>query len=47
MQMEYSEKNMLSIPGATIQNGEYEEFHADPEGLKDIIMNVFYESSDF
>ncbi|MBQ7562799.1 MAG: LCP family protein [Lachnospiraceae bacterium] len=41
--MEFSVRDMITIPGNTILNGEYEEFYPDPQGLQDIIMNVFYE----
>jgi hypothetical protein len=34
---------MITVAGETILNGEYEEFHADPEALKAVIMTVFYE----
>ena len=39
----FSDEDMVTVKGETILNGEYEEFHADSEALKEVIMNVFYE----
>ena len=41
--MSFSEKDMISIPGATVLNGEYEEYYVNEESLREIIMDVFYE----
>ncbi len=41
--MSFSDEDMITVDGQTVLNGEYEEFHTDPQALKDVIMTVFYE----
>ena len=36
------DKDLYVLPGETVPNGDYEEFHVDEDGLMDIIMTVFY-----
>lgn len=37
------EPKIYSVPGETIKNDLYEEFYVDDDGLKEIILDVFYE----
>ena len=41
--MDLSEEDLYFIPGATIQNGDYEEFYPDQKGFLEIICKIFYE----
>lgn len=41
-----TEEDVFTLPGQTVRNGDYEEFHVDEDGLMEIIMNVFYIETD-
>jgi LCP family protein required for cell wall assembly len=41
--LSFTDEDMITVAGETILNDEYEEFHVDPEALKEVIMTVFYE----
>lgn len=40
------EPKIYSLPGETIKNNKYEEFYVDEAGLKELLLDVFYEIVD-
>lgn len=38
----YTEDNMYTVPGETVQGSEFEEFYPDEDALEDLIIQIFY-----
>lgn len=38
----FSPEDLIVLPGATDTSGEFDEFHVDPDALKQLIIDVFY-----
>ncbi len=38
----YTEDNMYTVPGETVQGSEFEEFYPDEDALEDLIIQMFY-----
>jgi hypothetical protein len=42
MQYEYDDSRMYTVPGETVEGGNYEEYQVDDDALYDLIIQVFY-----
>ena len=43
--MEFDGDQIYEVPGETVLNGDFEEYHVDEDALYDLILDVLYDET--